>query len=146
MAHGGSRPGAGRPKELVRAAAQLDRVRDKLHAEFYISAGELAKAMPQLTQRAIQAASGMTWKDAEGKEHVKPPDMLMLKFLLELFWKIVSALPGDESNKGKEIRAAVLAVISNYSSQRPETLDSNDRPRALEAEVISDTGDAAGVL
>lgn len=146
MPHGGKRPGAGRPKELVRAAAQLDRVRDKLHTEFYISAGELAKAMPQLTRQAIQAATGLVWKDAEGKEHSKPPDLTMLKFLIELFWKIVSAMPGNENQKAKEMRAQFLAIVNNYTSQRPEALDSDGKGRVIEAESVTDLSDDGAVL
>lgn len=144
--HGGSRPGAGRPKEIARAAAQLERVRDKLHAEFYISAGELAQAMPQLTRLAIKAATGSTWTDADGKEHREAPDRGMLRFLLEQFWRIVGSMPGEESAKAKETRAQFLAIINNYTSERPEAVEANGRPRVIEAEVISDTRDVGGVF
>lgn len=132
MPHGGARAGAGRPKELTRAAAQLDRVKDKLHAEFYISAGQLAQAMPQLTQKAIAAAVA--------------GDMTMLKFLLELFWKIVSALPADSNSKAKEMRAQFLAIVNNYASQRPTVVDTDGQARVIEVEPVADPSDGRSLL
>lgn len=146
MGHGGARAGAGRPREVARAAAQLDKVRDKLHAEFYLSAGMLAQAMPQLTQLAIKAATGYAYKDKEGKDIVKLPDLNILKFLMEQFWKIVGAMPGDENSKAKEMRAQFLAIVNNYTNDRPQIVGADSGSRVIEAEIVSDTGDEGSVL
>ena len=82
-----------------------------MQAEFYASMGELGKSLPKLTQKAIALA-------ADG-------NVLLLKFLIENFCKVVGALPEEGDIKYRLIREIVEKRVTEYNdpSDRPEPVD-----------------------
>ena len=125
MPKGGVRQGAGRPKDIAKTAASLDRIRDKMQAEFYEAAFLLSNSNVELTRLAI--------------DHARGGDKNMLRFLLEHFWKMVGALPQEDDSKYTDIRARILAVVDTYASeQRPEAVGSRRERDAVRVEAPPD--------
>ena len=80
MQHGGTRPGAGRPKSIARSGKDNEIVTKKLKGGAQAGWEVLAEEYPSLIRLAVEFAKG----DIDGK-----PNSSMLKTLLELMPKVV---------------------------------------------------------
>ena len=80
MQHGGTRPGAGRPKSIARTGKDNEIVTKKLKGGAQAGWEVLAEEYPSLIRLAVEFAKG----DIDAK-----PNSSMLKTLLELMPKVV---------------------------------------------------------
>lgn len=115
MPSGGARPGSGRKLAVEKAIQRLDTIKTEMQQGFYTSSWNLAKAMPELTREAI--------------EYARNGDKNMLRFLIDLFFKLVSAIPTDDTSVHKVVRERILKIVETYASasDRPEVVDSSSR-------------------
>lgn len=126
MGHGGARPGSGPKPSLQKAVQRLDSIKTEMQRGFYSSAFELAKSMPEMTRLAIEYASN--------------GDRSMLRFLLDLFYKLVSAIPSEDMSVHKVVRERILKIVETYASDRPEVVDTSirsDTERIVEGPLTS---------
>ena len=128
MPKGGARPGAGRPRDLAKAAGQLDKIREEMQKGFYEAAWELARKQPELVREAIKYAMA--------------GDKLLLKFCIEQFNKIVGALPEQEQSAYKVYHERLLQAVER--SLTP--VDSSSRGDAQHPGLAARGGDEDAVL
>lgn len=121
MPKGGARIGAGRPKDLTKAAKRLEKIRATMQDGFYESAFKLATAIPKLTEQAIM--------------HAEAGDKGLLKFLLTQFYDIVGALPAEDQSKYADLQSRLISIIE----------DQRNRPRDLGAAGAGDPRDAGAI-
>ncbi len=103
---GGARPGSGRPRNITKALAKADRAHAELAVQMKQGYNAIAESMPEIVEAAIKLALGFTGTTRDGKPRIVPPDVKMIKVLLDIgmgaleaesesFDKLTTSTPAD---------------------------------------------------
>lgn len=117
MAHGGIRPGAGRPRSVTRVAQENQIVAKKLRGGAELGWEVLADRYPALIRLAVEVAQG---EHSEGK-----PNTAMLKTLLELLPRVVSADADPSDSPLTGLLGDIRAIIREGGADRKPYVDSS---------------------
>ena len=124
MEHGGTRPGAGRPRSVARSGKDNEIVTKKLKGGAQAGWEVLAEEYPSLIRLAIEFAKG----DIDGK-----PNSSMLKTLLELMPKVVGVDADAEDATIIQLVRELRGTVNFNESEEPnrpsvETYSGGDSP------------------
>ena len=110
MQHGGTRPGAGRPKSIARTGKDNEIVTKKLKGGAQAGWEVLAEEYPSLIRLAVEFAKG----DIDGK-----PNSSMLKTLLELMPKVVGVDADAEDATIIQLVRELRGTVNNNTPKQP---------------------------
>ena len=124
MEHGGTRPGAGRPRSVARSGKDNEIVTKKLKGGAQAGWEVLAEEYPSLIRLAIEFAKG----DVDGK-----PNSSMLKTLLELMPKVVGVDADAEDATIIQLVRELRGTVNFDTAKEPdrpsvETYSGGDSP------------------
>lgn len=133
MTRGGARVGAGRKPSAEQALVRLDKLKAEVHLGLQLSAGEMARSMPDLTRIAIETA--------------KAGNMGMLRFVIDLFWKLALVLPAEsEDSPTRRVYERIQRIVDEYTSNRPTIVDTREPGDTGGVEARADPSDGSAVL
>ena len=110
MQHGGTRPGAGRPRSVTRVGKENEIVTKKLKGGAQAGWEVLADEYPSLIRLAVDFAKG----EIDGK-----PNSSMLKTLLELMPKVVGADADAEDATIIQLVRELRGTVNNNTPKQP---------------------------
>ncbi len=124
---GGPRKGSGRPRNLTKAIAKAERDHKELAVAVKGGFGQIARAVPELIEKAIQLALGYDDVTRDGKPHKYQPDAKMIKILLDygiaaLSVEDLSIHNEEESIPAKIIKKAVESGNEVHLHQHGDTI------------------------
>ena len=111
MQHGGTRPGAGRPKSIARTGKDNEIVTKKLKGGAQAGWEVLAEEYPSLIRLAVEFAKG----DIDGK-----PNSSMLKTLLELMPKVVGVDADAEDATIIQLVRELRGTVNFNTTEEPD--------------------------
>lgn len=110
----------GRPRSLEKALARTERDHRELAIALRQGYGDIAEAMPDIIQSALALAKGFETTDRNGKPRIIPPDVKMIKVLLDIAKDALLAEDLDDPEKKNTYAGIIKKAIRDGNSGKSE--------------------------
>ena len=112
--------GPGRPRNLAKAVALAERDQQELAVALRRGFGDIAAAMPDIIQAALKLAVGFETTTRDGKPRIVPPDVKMIKVLLDIAMEAMLTQNLDDPENKNSAAGLLRKALEDGNSGKAE--------------------------